>query len=53
MEYTVERIFNNLNRTCCGAGYRFYENVFQDLIYTMTNKIGQKVLGLIGLIRKK
>lgn len=45
MEYTVERIFNNLNHTCCGAGYRFYENVFQDLIYTMTNKIGHSILG--------
>lgn len=45
MKYSVGRTFDDLNRTCRGVGYRFYEDVFQDLIHALVEKIGHPFFG--------
>jgi len=38
MNLTVEQYFGNINGTCLGAGYGFFEDILKDLIYKMRDK---------------
>lgn len=42
MKITVEKTFDNLDRTCLGWTYRNFEVVLRDLIYEMRGKIGEE-----------
>lgn len=45
MRYTVERFFRDINHSCClGSTYEYFDNIFEDLIRKMKDKIGEPIL---------
>lgn len=45
MKYKVQRYFRNIDRESLGMGYEFYNNILEDLIWKMRDRIGHPFIG--------